>query len=97
MLRSRATALARCGGFDATDLKHCIRIAINSNMASYHIKAIAKSTFDDVLLRYAAAVPEPLRDLDASRYDTIPAAAAKRTGSLHLAKDEVEKLVEWKL
>ncbi|KAH7389502.1 hypothetical protein DE146DRAFT_758811 [Phaeosphaeria sp. MPI-PUGE-AT-0046c] len=66
-------------------------------MASCHLKKITLSTFDDVLSRYAAAVPEKLHDLDALRYTTIPTAAAKRKNDLHLIKDEVEKLVEWKL
>jgi len=43
-------------------------------------------------------VPEKLRDLDAQRYDIIPAAVAAMKGSeKHLTKDQVEKIVEWKL
>jgi hypothetical protein len=67
-------------------------------MPPLHIKTIALDTFRDVSLRYPAMVPEKLRDLDAQRYDTIPAAvAAQEEGEKHLTKDQVEKLVEWKL
>jgi hypothetical protein len=67
-------------------------------MPSHHIKTISQSTFDTVLSRYAATVPSNLRDLDALRYDTIPAAVANRpVETRHLTKIEVEQLVEWKL
>jgi hypothetical protein len=67
-------------------------------MPPLHIKTVTLDTFKDVLLRYPAMVPEKLRDLDAQRYDTIPAAvAAQEEGEKHLTKDQVEKLVEWKL
>ncbi|KAH5165776.1 hypothetical protein HBI73_034400 [Parastagonospora nodorum] len=67
-------------------------------MSSHHITKITQTTFKDVLSRYKPAVPEKLHDLDALRYDTIPTAVAKRKADdRHLTKDEVEKLVEWKL
>jgi hypothetical protein len=66
-------------------------------MPSQHIKSITISKFKDVLSRYTPAVPEKLHDLDVLRYDTIPATVAKRQDHPHLTKDEVEKLVEWKL
>jgi hypothetical protein len=67
-------------------------------MPSHHINKITQATFKDVLSRYTPAVPDKLHDLDALRYDTIPTAVAKREADdRHLTKDEVEKLVEWKL
>jgi hypothetical protein len=69
-------------------------------MPSYHISTISLDTFNDVLARYPSAAPENLRDLDTQRYDTIPAAFAHRVASIeenYLLKEEVEKLVEWKL
>lgn len=67
-------------------------------MPPLHINTITLSTFKEVLARYHATVPEKLRDLDAQRYDTIPAAVASRDESdKQLTKEEIEKLVEWKL
>jgi hypothetical protein len=67
-------------------------------MPPVHIRNITPDAFRDVLSRYPAMVPEKLRDLDAQRYDTIPVAvAAMEEGEKHLTKDQVEKLVEWKL
>lgn len=95
--RSRAIALARRNHFerDAPEIHH--HDTESFDMASFHIKRITQSTFNDALSRYTAAVPEKLHDLDALRYSTIPTATAKRKDDLHLTKDEVEKLVEWKL
>ncbi|KAL1797502.1 hypothetical protein ACET3X_004108 [Alternaria dauci] len=67
-------------------------------MSPLHIKRITLNTFKDVLSRYPAMVPDKLRDLDAQRYDIIPAAvAAMNESEKHLTKDQVEKIVEWKL
>ncbi|KAG9190762.1 hypothetical protein G6011_08850 [Alternaria panax] len=67
-------------------------------MSPLHIKSITLDAFRDILSRYPAMVPEKLRDLDAQRYDVIPAAvAAIEESEKHLTKDQVEKLVEWKL
>ena len=61
--------------------------------------AISKAVFDDVLSRYVSTVPDNLRDLDAFRYGIIPSKVAQRAtnGKLYLRKEEVVKLVEWKL
>ncbi|KAF1834994.1 hypothetical protein BDW02DRAFT_629995 [Decorospora gaudefroyi] len=67
-------------------------------MPRLHINTISLTTFKDVLSRYPTTVPEKLRDLDAQRYTTIPAAVAARPeDTKHLTKNEVETLVEWKL
>ncbi|KAI2485608.1 hypothetical protein Ptr902_04548 [Pyrenophora tritici-repentis] len=67
-------------------------------MPQLQISTITLTTFKDVLSRYSATVPEKLRDLDTQRYDAIPTAVATRADSeKHLTKDEVEKLVGWKL
>ncbi|KAF1940860.1 hypothetical protein EJ02DRAFT_512828 [Clathrospora elynae] len=66
-------------------------------MSRFHINTITLDTFKDVLSRYPATVPEKLRDLDTQRYATIPTQLASREGPEHLTKDEVVKLVEWKL
>jgi hypothetical protein len=66
-------------------------------MPSHAIKTISKHTFDAVLSLYSSTAPEKLRDLDAQRYDAIPAAVAKREDEKYLSKEEVLGLVEWKL
>ncbi|KAF2467134.1 uncharacterized protein BDR25DRAFT_395579 [Lindgomyces ingoldianus] len=68
-------------------------------MTSLRPESITLDTFNNILSRYPASVPERLRDLDALRYDTIPVKVAKRKedDDAFLSKDEVEKLVEWKL
>ncbi|KAF2013805.1 hypothetical protein BU24DRAFT_247619 [Aaosphaeria arxii CBS 175.79] len=61
--------------------------------------------FKVLLSRYPHAVPEELRDLDVQRYDTIPAQLAARkaaadnddAATVSLNKEELVKLVEWKL
>ncbi|KAF2441427.1 hypothetical protein P171DRAFT_434128 [Karstenula rhodostoma CBS 690.94] len=59
---------------------------------------ISQETFNATLSRYPSTVPEKLRELDVLRYDTIPTTVASRAKEgAYLAKDEVEKLVEWKL
>jgi hypothetical protein len=67
-----------------------------ATMLPFHIDKISLHTFNNVLSRYPATVPEKLRDLDTARYDTIPAAVAARSPK-SLTKDEVVQLVEWKL
>jgi hypothetical protein len=66
-------------------------------MTSHNISRITLGTFNSVLSRYTPAVPAKLQDLDASRYDTVPASVADAKGEIFLSKDEVERLVEWKL
>ncbi|KAF1976075.1 hypothetical protein BU23DRAFT_588267 [Bimuria novae-zelandiae CBS 107.79] len=59
---------------------------------------ISKPTFDNILSRYASIVPSALRELDELRYDTMPATVQLREEKgAYLTKDEVVKLVEWKL
>jgi hypothetical protein len=65
-------------------------------MPSHNITSITLPAFNAVLARYPAAVPDSLRALDTQRYVTIPAAVAARVDA-HLSKEEVIKLVEWKL
>jgi hypothetical protein len=66
-------------------------------MPSRNITNITLGTFNSVLSRYAPAVPAKLHELDALRYDTIPSSVADLKGEITLSKDQVEKLVEWKL
>ncbi|KAF1922057.1 hypothetical protein BDU57DRAFT_70503 [Ampelomyces quisqualis] len=66
-------------------------------MSSHNINTISLQSFKNVLLRYASAVPDKLRDLDVYRYSIIPDAYAERSPSKHLTRTEVEQLVEWKL
>jgi hypothetical protein len=65
-------------------------------MPSLTITSIDLKTFNETLSRYPSTIPNKLRDLDAQRYDTIPHALAQRDVPF-LTKEEVEKLVEWKL
>ncbi|CAI6338660.1 unnamed protein product [Periconia digitata] len=73
-------------------------------MPTLKYTTVTKQSFETILLRYPLLVPEKLHDLDQLRYQSIPATAAKRKAAQHedaeeayLNKDEVEKLVEWKL
>lgn len=68
-------------------------------MSSLKHTSIPKESFDDILSRYSATAPDKLQDLDTLRYETIPATLAerKKSGAAYLKKEEVEKLVEWKL
>ena len=68
-------------------------------MPTLKYTTIPKESFLKILARYPSAAPEKLRDLDVLRYDTIPATLAQRAkdNDAHLTKEEVEKLVEWKL
>ena len=69
-------------------------------MPAHNLSTISIDTFDDVLSRYASSVPEKLQELDTLRYDIIPTKLAQRREEGEdgcLRKDEVEKLVEWKL
>ena len=72
-------------------------MAPTDNLLSY--TEISKETFDEILSQYPSAVPDNLRELDAFRYDEIPATVAQRaeTEKAYLKKEEVVKLVEWKL
>jgi hypothetical protein len=66
-------------------------------MSSLHVDNITLDAFNDALSRYPSTAPDKLRDLDAQRYDTIPAQVAARQDDKHLTKDKVETLVTWKL
>ncbi|KAH7380018.1 hypothetical protein BKA66DRAFT_465541 [Pyrenochaeta sp. MPI-SDFR-AT-0127] len=66
-------------------------------MSALHIDTISLDAFNDVLSRYPSAVPDKLQELDTLRYDTIPSTVVERQDAAYLTKDEVEKLVEWKL
>ncbi|KAJ4294520.1 hypothetical protein N0V90_008211 [Kalmusia sp. IMI 367209] len=68
-------------------------------MSTLKYTTISKESFLNILARYPSAALEKLRDLDALRYDEIPATLAQRSkdNDAHLTKEEVEKLVEWKL
>lgn len=54
---------------------------------------------ESLLAEYPHIVASKLKDLDESRYDTIPKTVAERKagGPPYLTKDEVVRLVEWKL
>jgi hypothetical protein len=69
--------------------------------ASLDPQAIDEETLNDVLSRYDEHVPDKLKDLDEARYEEIPDALAERkaasSSQAYLSKDEVERLVEWKL
>jgi hypothetical protein len=61
---------------------------------------IIPDEFAACLKRYDDLVPDTLRELDEFRFITVPAQLKKRRdakGGVWLAKDEVQKLVEWKL
>lgn len=58
---------------------------------------IDPETFDYALKEYPSVVPPKLTKLDIERYETIPASLGKRAGDVHLTKDEVATLVDWKL
>lgn len=66
-------------------------------MIPNHVRTISLETFNDILSQYPASVPERLQELDTLRYDEIPVKVASRKDAAFLTKDEVEKLVEWKL
>lgn len=58
------------------------------------IEKITQSQFDSVLDRYPSTVKPDLHELDTLRYETIPAALPAYGP---FKKDDVVKLVEWKL
>lgn len=57
------------------------------------------SEIESLLAEYPHTVASKLRDLDQSRYNTIPKTVAGRKagGPSYLTKEEVIRLVEWKL
>lgn len=63
------------------------------------IDSIDLSSFQAVLSRYGDIAPAKLADLDDARYRDIPARIAERAwdGGAYITKDELVKLVEWKV
>jgi len=61
--------------------------------------SITQKDIPKILSRYADVVPSALKDLDVTRYETIPVAVEKRksNGDAYLSKSEVESLVQWKM
>jgi hypothetical protein len=63
--------------------------------------AIDKVEFTSTLERYDAHVPEKLKDLETFRLKDLPeilkSRREKNKGSTWMEKDELVKLVEWKL
>lgn len=70
-------------------------------MSSLHPKNIDKDAFQAILERYDALVPERLSDLETFRLKELPKILETRRennkGSTWMEKDELVKLVEWKL
>ena len=81
-------------------------------MASLSATDITKATFDEVLTRYASLIEssskrrstkdglDTLTQLDEYRLVTIPARLEERHkagGEDYLEKEEVERLIKWKL
>ncbi|QDS68760.1 hypothetical protein FKW77_004935 [Venturia effusa] len=69
-----------------------------ANSLSY--KTITPDRFATYLARYEDVVPDNLRDLDAYRFVTVPGLLEERRsegGEAWLEKEEVQKLVDWKL
>ena len=70
-------------------------------------ETITLAEFEDVLSRYDALIRslssssnkdgETLEQLDAYRLLTVPARLRERGGELYLEKEEVERLIRWKL
>lgn len=65
-------------------------------MPSLKCTTISQKVFTEALLRYDSIVPERLQELDNLRYGDIPDKIAQQQAPV-LNKDQVEKLVEWKL
>jgi hypothetical protein len=63
------------------------------------LETINIKTFNSVLERYEPLVPESLKPLTTFRGDEIIKLVAKRKedGEAYITKDELVKLVEWKL
>lgn len=72
----------------------------DSNMDSkLEVSRISVADFDALLAQYDSVLPDKLRGLDEERMRTIPETLGKRrdAGDAYLTKDEVVRLVEWKL
>ena len=69
-------------------------------MASLDAENITIDSFRDVLSRYSDEIPTKLQDLEVFRMDTLPALLCQRRDSAKgswMEKNELVKLVEWKL
>jgi hypothetical protein len=70
-------------------------------MASFTPKTIDKQLFDTSLTRYGEHIPEKLRELEKFRMEELPSIlkerGSKNRGETWMEKDELVKLVEWKL
>jgi hypothetical protein len=73
---------------------------INSEMQSLKPNTIDKATFEITLKRYDAQIPEKLEELEKYRMNDLPAILKGRANTqkgVWMEKDELVKLVEWKL
>jgi hypothetical protein len=65
--------------------------------------SIALETFKDLLTKYPEHIPAKLDTLEKFRMQELPSTlqqritSKKHKGDIHLTKDELVKLVEWKL
>lgn len=79
-------------------------------MSSFSATAITKSTFDEVLMRYDSLIEssskpskdtlDTLAQLDKYRLVTVPSRLEERRkagAEVYLEKEEVERLIRWKL
>lgn len=67
---------------------------------SLTFKKITPDEFATYLRRYSDLVPDNLRELDEYRFVTVPGLLKERRGEkggAWLEREEVQKLVEWKL
>ena len=68
-------------------------------MSQYAFDRISNDDFEQILARYPETVPSKLADLEEQRLSTIPATLKERNakGNAYLTKNELAKLVDWKL
>jgi hypothetical protein len=65
--------------------------------------SIRLETFNDILTKYPEQIPAKLDTLEKFRMQELPSAlqqritSKKHKGDIHLTKDELVRLVEWKL
>lgn len=80
---------------------HDASLILSTAMAtSLSFKKITPDEFATYLNRYDGTVPDSLRELDEYRFVTIPGLLKERRGKkggAWLEREEVQKLVEWKL
>jgi hypothetical protein len=68
-------------------------------MSQYAFDRISNDDFGQILAQYPETVPSKLADLEEQRLSTIPATLKERNakGNAYLTKNELAKLVDWKL